>query len=456
MRRSAILDGIRSELFYGSSNYTKSQPDLFVPHNFQMVAPSQVGTFLEKVTESISEEEILLYVHLPFCFSECLFCNSFPHAADKTVQQEYLEHLLKEIELFSAHGVFAGKKAKCIYFGGGTPTAFSNDGIKRVIDKIGSCIELVENCNITSEAHPATLSSEKRIKELANIGLKRISVGCQSFDPDVLALCNRNNTPSQVNQIVRTVQETGLAINLDMMTGLPGQTLASVRKDLEILEELRPDAIEYIRHEIVNPLVVALYRERPELVVEDALLFEMVLITQEWMEKFGYEQNGRFSNDKQWEYRYHWLKELPIIAFGSRTRSYTRTICYDKHEDLTTYSRMISKGIPPVGRYILLTKQEQMYRSLILGLQIKSGLDIKRFNDIYRENPGDVFSSLFAKLYQYGCLEQSDDSIRLTKYGAYFVEDICDYIIDTALREESADLVRAPHSEGSKSSRLTR
>ena len=451
MELTPALGKIRKELFYGSSNYTKNQPDLFVPHHFKMLAPSQIDPFIEKLKESIRDDsEILLYFHLPFCFSECLFCNSFPLKVDRQVQQDYLQHLLKEIELFSNQGVFEGKKVKCIYFGGGTPTSFANSDIKQIIDKIRSSIELAENCNITSEAHPLTLGSEKRIEELATIGLSRISIGCQTFDPDVLAHCNRSNTAAQIDQIVKTAQRSGLAINIDMMTGLPGQTIASVKRDLEILEKIRPNAVEYIRHEIVNPLIVDLYKARPDLIVDDDTLFEMVFITQEWMENLGYEQNGRFSNDEQWGYRYHWLKEMPIIAFGSRTRSYTKTISYDKHEDLSTYNRMIDKGVIPVGRFIPLTKRERMYRSLILGLQLKSGLDTRLFNDTYEENAHDVFASLVARLDEYGCIRQDAGSISLTRYGAYFVEDVCDFIIDAALKDESGDLVRAPHSGGSR------
>lgn len=456
MERNAILEKIRKELFYGSSNYTKNQPDLFVPHRFQMLAPSQVGSFLETVKKSITEEEILLYVHLPFCFLECLFCNSFPLKVEAEVQQDYLQHLVKEIGLFADHGVFDGKKAKCIYFGGGTPTSFANSDIKLIIDTIRSCINLSENCNITAEAHPLTLASEKRIEDLANIGLNKISIGCQTFDPEVLRLCNRHNTESQVQQICKTVQKAGLAINIDMMTGLPGQTMESVSKDLEILDGIRPNALEYIRHEIVNPLVVDLYKARPDLVVADDVLFEMVLTTQEWMENRGYEQNGRFTNDKQWEYRYHWIKEMPIIAFGPRSRSYTKTICYDKHEDLSTYLRMIDKGIPPVGRYISLTNKERMYRTLILNMQMKSGLDFKRFHDTYNETALEVFAPLFAKLTEYGCIRLDEATVSLTKEGAYFVEDVCDYIIDAALKEDSLDLVREPFTAGSRSSRLLR
>jgi oxygen-independent coproporphyrinogen-3 oxidase len=176
----------------------------------------------------------------------------------------------------------------------------------------------------------------------------------------------------------------------------------------------------------------------------------MVRMTQEWMEANGYEQNGRFSDGRQWEYRYHWLHEMPIIAFGSRARSYTQTLWYDNYEDLPTYSLMIGKGIPPVGRRISLTLKEQMYRSLFLSLQLKSGLDIRQFQKRFHENPLVVFAPLLAKLHEYGCIEQAAGSVRLTRYGAWFVEDVCDYITDAALREESNDLVRSPHSTGTR------
>jgi oxygen-independent coproporphyrinogen-3 oxidase len=451
---SAILARIREELFYGSSDYTKSQPDLFLPHRFQMLAPSQVGAFLSSVKENLVEEELLLYVHLPFCFTECLFCNSFPQPADRQAQQEYLDDLVREIELMAGHGLFAGKRARCIYFGGGTPTAFANRDLKRIVDTLRGCIELAAGCSITCEAHPATLTSAQRVAELAGIGLTRISIGCQSFDAEVLELCDRSNSAALIRQVVDSLQAAGLAVNVDMMTGLPGQTLASVEKDLAILEEIRPTAVEYIRHEIVNPLAVNLYRQRPELVVRDDVLFEMVLMTQGWMERHGYEQNGRFTNDRQWAYRYHWLKEMPIIAFGARTRSYTKTLCYDKHEDLATYSRLVRKGVPPIGRRIDLTDKEQMYRSLILGLQIKTGLDLGEFRVRFGVDAVPVFGSLFTALADLGCLEIDAESVRLAGCGAYFVEDVCDFIIDAALREEPGELVRAPHSEGSRSARL--
>jgi oxygen-independent coproporphyrinogen III oxidase len=457
MEGNEVLKIIRNKLFYGSVDYTKNQPDLFMPHRYKILAPSQIEDFTRSVLESLKgEKEILLYVHLPFCFSECSFCNSYPHKANKEEQHEYLINLLKEIELFSREGFFAGRKAKGIYLGGGTPTSFSNHDIRSILDKVTSCVELSDTCTITSEAHPATLPDKDKIRELSRIGINRLSIGCQTFDEQVLRLCNRKNSEAEIDRIVKDAQDIGISINIDMMTGLPGQTIEAVRRDLALMEKIHPDAVEYIRHEIVNPLVIKLYKENPDLVVSNDTLFKMVYITQEWMSINGYEQNGRFTDDKQWGYRYYWLKEMPIVAFGSRARSYTKTIFYDKHEELSTYSSMIKKDHLPIGRYVFLTEREQMYRSLFLNLQFKKGLDIQEFHDRFREDPFHVFASLFSKLTEYGCLQQENGTVRLTKYGAYFVEDICDFITDALLKEESNSLERAPHSEGGRPSNRLR
>ncbi|MFH0945039.1 MAG: radical SAM protein [Planctomycetota bacterium] len=453
MEQASTLEIIRRELFHGAADYTKSLPDLYIPHRFRLIAPSQAGRFLEELRASLVEEEILVYLHFPFCFSECRFCNSFPHKVNREVQDRYVQSLVKEISLFFDAGVFAGKRARCVYLGGGTPTSFSMDDIRLVLGTLRSCIELTDD--ITCEAHPSTLENGRRIQAMVDAGINRISVGCQTFDPAVLEHCNRTHTATQVKKIIDTAREAGARTNIDMMTGLPGQSLSSVEGDLEILDRIRPDAIEYIRHEIVNPLVIALFKSHPELVVGDDELFEMVYRTQSWLEERGYEQNGRYTTGRQWEYRYHWLEEMPIIAFGSRARSYTKTMCYDKHEDLPTYFSAIEKGIPPAIRQINLTKREQMYRSLLLRLQIRKGVKIRTFQDRFGEDPRIALARVVKDLEGLGCLEEADGALRLTRYGSYFVEDICDLIVDAALKEESKDLGRAPHSEGNTSSRLS-
>jgi oxygen-independent coproporphyrinogen-3 oxidase len=218
---------------------------------------------------------------------------------------------------------------------------------------------------------------------------------------------------------------------------------------------MAPDSIEYMRHEIVNPLAISLYQSNPDLLVKTDDLFWMAYHTQEWMEKEGYEQNGRFTSEKYFPYRYHWLQEVPFIALGSRSRSYTKTFCFDKHEDVNLYLKLIDKGVFPLARYMALNKKEQMYRSLFLNIQIKKGLDLRLFNDRFGKSALEVFSSLLERLAGYGCITADDSSIKLSKYGRYFVEDVCCFIIDDALKESDyhAQFKRKPHSSGAFSAR---
>ena len=456
MRNEALLNTIRTKLFYGLSDYTKSFPDFSIPQRFRLASPKEGNALLQDIRSSLRDEkEILLYVHLPFCFSECLFCNAFPRKSSQSIQKQYLESLMKEVEMYSASGIFDGKKAKCVYFGGGTPTIFSNEDIRKILDKIRLHLDLSENCNITSEAHPKGLVKNDRMAELSDLGIDRISIGCQTFDPKVLELCNRSNSATLVEEVIRAARKLGLSTNIDMMIGLPGQTLEGVGKDLDTLSVMAPDSIEYMRHEIVNPLAISLYQSNPGLLVKTDDLFWMAYHTQEWMETKGYEQNGRFTSEKYFPYRYHWLQEVPFVSLGSRSRSYTKTVCYDKHEDITLYMALIDKGVFPIARYMVLTKKEQMYRSLFLSLQIRNGLDLDVFSNSFGDSALEVFAHLLERLAGYGCITVDRSAIKLSKHGRYFVEDVCCFIIDDALREGDyhGQLKREPHSSGALSAR---
>ena len=229
-----------------------------------------------------------------------------------------------------------------------------------ILDAIASHIEVPYRCSITCEAHPKDLIKNDRLQELSGLGINRVSIGCQTFDPKVLALCKRSNRRSHVEEVIRNARNLELWTNIDMMIGLPGQTPEGVRKDLDALSDISPDSIEYMRHEIVNPLAISTYKSNPELLVEDDELFRMAYETQEWMEKRGYEQNGHFQSEQYFPYRYHWLREMPFIALGSRSRSFSKTICYDKHEDVSLYLQLVDKGISPIARYMTLDKSDQM------------------------------------------------------------------------------------------------
>ena len=449
MPTSTRLKRFRDELFYGLRDYTKSLPDFFITENLQISSRKARGSFLGDLAASLADEpEVLAYVHMPFCAVECIFCNTFPNKGDEELQRAYMRDLLLEIRLFGDAGVFEGKTLRSIYFGGGTPTTFSNDQLEAVVSALLSYAPLSAGGTITTEATPVSVADPARIEDLARFGFTRLSLGCQSFDPSLVKRCNRNHTASQIREVLDTARRSGLTNSIDLMLGLPGQTLESVECDLAALEEVRPDAIEFIRHEIVNPKMIELFKRRPELMVSDDDLFDMSHAAHRWSDEHGYEQNGRFTDERAFPYRYYWVREWPLLAFGARSRSYTKSTCWETPDDLALYGKLLERGPHAVVRHRHAPVVDRMYRALYLGLQLKAGVSRSRFRERFDADPVDVFSGFLPRLEDLGAVEVDAESIRYTTLGSYFFEDVCCFIMDAAIAAEYPQLVRAPFAYG--------
>ena len=455
--QAAQLEILRNKLFYGLSRYTKSFPDFSINEKFEMASPRRGRELLGEIKASLEpDDEYLLYIHLPFCHLECTFCNAAPRKTNGARMREYLEALLNEIDIYGETGVFEGRKLRAIFFGGGTPTIYSNAALERILNKVRSYVTFADEFDITSEAHPEGLVKNDRLAELAQLGITRISCGSQSFDSVVLRHADRKSHEAQVREVVERAKATGLLINVDMMVGLAGQTLANVQEDLDKLETMMPTSVEYMRHEIVNPLAMSILRDDSSLMVSDDELFDMVLMTQQWMDSHGYERNGGFVKEHFFPFRYHWLDEKPFLGVGARSRSYTKSMCFDTHEDLSVYHKLVEKRIPPVARVMRLGHFEQMYRSLFLQLQLARGLEIDRFQRRFGVDPREEFSGLLELLGECGCITVDDEAIKLTTIGKWFVEDVSCRVIDEAVNQAgySREARRLPHAAGLKSLRV--
>ena len=444
----ALQAKIRDGLYYGIRGYTKNLPDFVIPENLQRFSVRKGDEFFTSLRTALTgEEEICVYLHVPFCKFECTFCNTRPNMPDASAETQYFDRLVKEIELYASEGAFAGRRTRSVYFGGGTPTMFSPEQLGKLIEIVTTNAPLTDGATVSVEATPGSLAND-RIPRLRAAGVDRLSIGCQTFDLAVLKLCMRAHTPKQMEGIIRTAHDNGMRLNIDIMLGLAGQSLESLDADLAILEDLRPDAVEFIRHEIVNQKMVAIYQERPELLVSDDDLFAMTLKSHQWSEDSGYEQNGRFTHDRDFPYRYHWLKGMPLLAFGARTRSYVNALCYENQENLRLYGKMIDRGLPPLHQHQQLSQREQMYRAFFLGIQIRAGVDRAQFREKYGEDVTTALADVVDGLRGLEAIEVDDRAVRLTKYGQYFYEDVCCYIMDTAKRADFADHQRAPFSYG--------
>ena len=220
------------------------------------------------------------------------------------------------------------------------------------------------------------------------------------------------------------------------ISGLSGQTVRNLKNDLLKLEKLNPDAVEYMRHDVVNDKVIKLYKKHPELLVDKDALFEMNLLCQKWMERQGYEQNGSFSENSQFfPYRYDWVMGKPYLGLGSGAVSHFGGVRFVKLGNLSLYFSSLERNIMPIWNFRVFSNLEQAYRTLLLRLQTKAGITTKELKDRFGAGNYNAINLTINKLKDYELIIDNGGVVRLTdSYGRYFVEDICDLIMDESRR----------------------
>jgi oxygen-independent coproporphyrinogen-3 oxidase len=199
----------------------------------------------QRFLEENEKRGISIYIHLPYCESLCTYCGCNKRITkNHRVERPYIEALLKEwalyVDLFQAT-----PKVREIHLGGGTPTFFSPAHLRMLIEGILSSTRLMPDAVLSFEAHPASTTLE-HLLELYALGFRRLSLGIQDFEPEVQKTIHRIQSYEQVEKVVRQARDIGYqSINFDLIYGLPKQTLHSIARTIEQVEQLRPDRIAW-------------------------------------------------------------------------------------------------------------------------------------------------------------------------------------------------------------------
>lgn len=181
-----------------------------------------------------------LYVHVPFCIKKCPYCDFFS-VTDLSLVPAYVAGVCKEIRLWSRlAGGWSGEPVHTVYFGGGTPSLLSLDQVGQILDTLLQCFCLTAVPEITGEVNPGTVDT-RYLAGLRHLGINRLSIGAQSFDPEKLWFLSRIHTRNQVKDTLAGAARAGFTnLSLDLMYGLPGETAAVWQKDLDTALEFGP------------------------------------------------------------------------------------------------------------------------------------------------------------------------------------------------------------------------
>jgi len=178
-----------------------------------------------------------IYIHVPFCQSKCNYCHFISMPFRKATADRYETAVFREMESFADSGG-GDWEVNSIYFGGGTPSLLPAGQISALLDSCRRLLRISHDCEISLEANPGTLSTEK-VAAFRKSGVNRISVGAQSFSDQELSTIGRLHSSEMISSSVSLLREGGFDnINLDLMIGLPGQTRETWRRNLQAVERL--------------------------------------------------------------------------------------------------------------------------------------------------------------------------------------------------------------------------
>jgi oxygen-independent coproporphyrinogen-3 oxidase len=362
-------------------------------------------------------QDIALYIHFPFCRRRCSYCSFVSYQGRESDIPEYVKALKKELVLRAA-----GQRVSSIYFGGGTPSLLSPEQIHELLSVIPSHFTVDEASEVTLEANPGTVD-EPYLADIMKLGINRLSLGVQSLDDGELALLGRIHTASEAGDAVRLARNAGFTnLSLDLIYGLPNQTLASWHRTLDELIGLSPEHISLypLTLETDAPMRLAIQRaEVPP--IDPDLTADQYELAQDTLAAHGY-HHYEISNWAKggYECRHNlvYWHNLPYLGIGIAAHSYIHGHRLANTTDLDSYLNAFSSNLPPAWELDEEIGPElQLSETVILGLRLSEGVCLEGIRSRFGIDLLKHYSQQVDETAALGLLEYSGQRIRLTRRG---------------------------------------
>lgn len=365
-------------------------------------------------------KKVGIYVHIPFCKQKCFYCD-FVSYCDKTkLIDKYIECLKKEIKFKSNKKGFI---IDTIYIGGGTPSVIDGKLVRDILETIKENFIIDEEAEVTIEVNPGTVNEEK-LKIYKESGINRISMGLQSTNNSLLKMLGRIHTYEEFLECFDLARHVGFKnINVDLMIGLPRQTLEDINESIERISNLKPEHIS----------VYSLIVEEGTRISKDLLTGKLILPEEEferkmyWKVKEKLKSNGyihyEISNFAKEGYEskhnMNCWNQKEYLGFGASAHSYINHIRYSNTENLEKYIDNISKEQIEKNKEVheIQDIDSSKKEYMLLGLRKIDGVNITEFKNKFVDNPIYLFRKELNELVKNELIEIDENSIKLTNKG---------------------------------------
>ena len=376
-------------------------------------------------TPPVAQTPFGLYVHIPFCRKRCDFCYFRVYTdKDSRAVHRYIDAVIEEIRLHAASAAVAGRKPEFVYFGGGTPSYLSVDQLKKLFDGIQEHLPWETAREVTFECEPGTLQ-EKKIHALKDLGVTRLSLGVENFDPEILERNNRAHRAKEIEKSYRIALEAGFQqVNIDLIAGMIGETDANWRSCIERTVEMAPDSVTIYQMEIPYNTTVA---GRMKASGEDTAPVADWPTKRRWvdeaftaLEQHGYRIGSAYTaargDDAKFLYRDGLWHGADLLGVGVASFSHVGGVHFQNLHDFDPYLECVESGQLPVHRAMQLDADQRLIREFILQLKLGS-VDTRYFSDKFGIDPLVRFKTPLAKHQSDGYLSIEGPHVKVARHG---------------------------------------
>lgn len=368
--------------------------------------------------------EIGVYIHIPFCISKCFYCDFASFAKKEDLIEQYVfalcNEILKNAEILSQY------KITTIYIGGGTPSYIDEKYIKQMLDTLMLFINKEELKEVTIELNPNSVTREKLLT-YKEAGVNRLSIGLQSTYDDILKKIGRVHKIEDFENTLNLANEVGFNnISLDLIYPLPDLNLERFKASVDYVLSLKDNNIKHISiynlevHE--NTKLAFLLNEGYVTLVDEDEEYEMYKYLKDTFEKNGYHRyeisNYSLTGYESKHNLRYWNQEL-YLGFGSGASSFFGGARYSNVKNIEEYINCIDndKSVIEDDSYEELDLLAIMKEYVMLSLRKIDGLNITKFKTKYKKDITDIFGQEIKELIDNGLIEKAENSIKLTNRG---------------------------------------
>ncbi|OGC91125.1 MAG: hypothetical protein A2W25_08335 [candidate division Zixibacteria bacterium RBG_16_53_22] len=367
-----------------------------------------------------------LYAHIPFCKNLCLYCDFYSKIGSGSEIERYLDSLTGEAALLGRE--YVGYRYDTVFLGGGTPSILEPVQIRRLFDSLRSAMRISTKAEITIECNPSSLTSES-LENYKAIGINRISLGVQSFDDRHLRRLGRTHTAAEARAAFELVRRCGFDnISVDLIYGLPDQTLEEWTADLDQAIEFGPGHISAYNLIIEDETPFGELYRRGELdLPPDSFQGEMYATLKERLGGAGYaryEISNFARPGRECRHNLKYWRLEPYIGLGPSAVSSNLALRWKNKPDLDSYLRSLESGQPPPHETEELTPEKTRQEYIMLSLRLAEGLSLDELKtrydyDLIRER-GESLKALASN----ELVVIDGDRVRLADKGLFISDEI--------------------------------